>query len=114
MQKLRTAHLYLGCIFAPLLLFFAVSGIWQTIGMDSGFLQKLSTIHTGRRFKDASDLTSLPLRVFVLGMAVSFVITTVLGVVMAFKFGRSRRAAFYCLVGGAVVPLLFVVARMWM
>jgi hypothetical protein len=30
MQKLRSVHLYLGCLFAPMLLFFAISGIWQT------------------------------------------------------------------------------------
>lgn len=27
MQKLRNLHLYLGCVFAPLLLFFAASGL---------------------------------------------------------------------------------------
>ena len=32
MKTLRTLHLYLGCIFAPILIFFAVSGLWQTMG----------------------------------------------------------------------------------
>lgn len=41
MKKLRSIHLYLGCIFAPLLLFFAVSGIWQVLGVEAGFLEKL-------------------------------------------------------------------------
>ena len=45
MQKLRSIHLYLGCIFAPLLVFFAISGIWQTLGFQSEFLRKLSSIH---------------------------------------------------------------------
>jgi hypothetical protein len=35
MKKLRLLHLYLGCIFAPMLLYFAVSGIWQTVGIHS-------------------------------------------------------------------------------
>jgi hypothetical protein len=46
MQKLRALHLYLGCLFAPMLLFFAASGIWQTLGIHPRLLQRLSTIHT--------------------------------------------------------------------
>ena len=30
MTRLRSLHLYLGCIFAPMLLLFAITGIWQT------------------------------------------------------------------------------------
>jgi len=116
MQKLRSIHLYLGCLFAPLLLFFAISGIWQTFGWNSPFLQKLSSIHTERGWKDGSELGSFPLRVFVIIMAVSFIITTVLGIVMAFRFGRSRRATFYCLTLGAFIPSVLVLFRMfrWM
>jgi hypothetical protein len=44
-------------------------------------------------------------------MAASFIVTTVLGVVMALKFGRSRRAAFYCLAFGVICPLLLVLLR---
>src|SRR5687768_4202733 len=90
MKRLRAIHLYLGCVFAPLLLFFAISGIWQTLGFRSGFLQKLSSIHTQARWKDGSELGSFPLRIVVLIMAVSFIITTVLGVVMACKLGQSQ------------------------
>jgi hypothetical protein len=111
MQKFRSIHLYLGCIFAPLLLFFAISGIWQTLGMHSAFLQKLSSIHTEARWKDGSEFGSLALRVFVIFMAVSFVITTILGIVMAFRFGRSRKAAFYCLAFGVVAPSILVLLR---
>lgn len=113
MQKLRSLHLYLGCIFAPLLLFFAMSGIWQTIGVDSPTLHKLSSIHTEARWKDGSELGSFPLRVFVLVMAMSFMLTTLLGIVMAFKFGRSRRVALYCLAVGIVVPSVLVLLRVF-
>jgi hypothetical protein len=104
-------HLYLGCIFAPLLLFFAISGIWQTLGFQSEFLQKLSSIHTERAWKDGSELGSFPLRLFVTVMAASFILTTILGVVMALKFGRSRRAAFYCLTIGLLIPSGLVLVR---
>jgi hypothetical protein len=55
----------------------------------------------------------LPLRIVVLIMAVSFIITTVLGVVIAFKTGRSQKAAFYCLLAGIASPGVLVLLRMW-
>jgi len=112
MQKLRSIHLYLGCVFAPLLVFFAVSGVWQTVGFKSELLLRLSTIHTADTLKDGNELGSVPLRVFVILMAVSFVITTVLGVVMALRFGQSRKVALYCLASGALVPTVLVLLRM--
>ncbi|HWW01383.1 MAG TPA: hypothetical protein VNZ64_16930 [Candidatus Acidoferrum sp.] len=112
MQKLRSVHLYLGCIFAPLLLFFAVSGIWQTLGYQPEFLHKLSSIHTQARWKEGGELGSFPLRMFVIVMAVSFIVTTILGVIMAIKFGRNRKAAFYCLALGLAIPAVLVLFRM--
>ena len=113
MQKLRSIHLYLGCLFAPLLLFFAISGIWQTLGWHSPLLQKLSSIHTEARWKNGAQWGSSPLRILVVLMALSFVTTTVLGIVMAFKFGRSRRAAVNCLALGFFVPLTMVLYRIF-
>lgn len=104
MKKLRALHLYLGCIFAPMLVFFAVSGIWQTLGIRSGIYVWLSTIHTEWALKNGSQFGSWPLRIFVVVMAASFVVSTILGVVMALKHG-SRRQAIYCLACGVVVPL---------
>lgn len=112
MQKLRSIHLYLGCMFAPLLLFFAVSGIWQALEMRSPAMQSLSTIHTLVRLKDNTELGSFPLRVFVLLMALSFIGTTILGVIMALRFGRSRRAAVLCLTAGIVIPVVLVLMRL--
>ncbi len=111
MQKLRSVHLYLGCIFAPLLLFFAVSGIWQTLGIRSPMLRLMATIHTSHELKSGGGLSSLSLKVFVLVMTASFIVMTILGVVMAVKYGRSRRAVFYCLVFGVVFPLILIFIR---
>ena len=97
MHKLRSIHLYLGCIFAPLLLFFAISGIWQMFGFHSDLLDRLSTVHTSRQLKNGADLSSGLMLFFVFIMALSFIATTILGVVMAVKFGRNRKAAFCCL-----------------
>jgi hypothetical protein len=108
MQKLRSIHLYLGCIFAPLLLFFAISGIWQTLGFHSHFLDLLSTIHMSRGMKIGRGFASAAMMIFVLLMALSFIVSTILGVMMALKFGRSKRAACYCLAAGVLVPLVII------
>lgn len=110
MQKLRSTHLCLGCLFAPMLLFFAVSGIWQTLGLHSGTLTWLSTIHTSRNLK-IGGLTSSILRDFVVVMSVSFVITTILGVVMALKSDKNRKWAYGCLALGVSGPLAAVLAK---
>jgi len=111
MQKLRSIHLYLGCIFAPLLLFFAVSGIWQALGIRTPLLRLVSTIHTLHDLKSGGGLSSLSLKVFALIMAVSFIVMTILGVVMALKYGRSRRAVYSCLAFGVVFPLILILIR---
>ena len=106
MKKLRSLHLYLGCIFAPMLLLFAISGIWQTLRIgSSGLLAMLSTAHMGMRLKNGFTLSSAVLRWFIVLMAVGFVITTVLGVVMALTQGTNRKTAFYCLAFGVLFPL---------
>lgn len=98
-----------------MLLFFAVSGIWQIFGWNgSGMFQALSSIHTMRQLKSGGVFLSSPLMmVFVLLMAVSFIVTTVLGVVMALKFGRSQRASVYCLAFGVLFPVALVLLRLW-
>ena len=115
MQKLRSIHLYTGCVFAPFLLFFAVSGICQTFGLHNRFhfLARLATIHTSHGLKAGDGLSSVFLMWFVVLMALSFIATTVLGIVMALKFGRSRRAALYCLAAGVVIPVAIVVVTLW-
>jgi hypothetical protein len=108
MKNLRSVHLYLGCIFAPMLLFFAISGIWQTLGIHSDLLQRLSTIHTSHRLKIGGNLTSISMLIFVLVMASSFILSTVLGVMMAFKYGRNRRATLFCLATGVALPMVLI------
>jgi hypothetical protein len=113
MKKLRSLHLYLGCVFAPLLLFFAASGIWQTYDPDyayhSKLLGELSTIHRGSSLKSGFTLSSAVLRDFILLMAVGFIITTVLGVIMAVTQGGNRKRAYYCLAFGVLFPLAVIV-----
>ncbi len=115
MTLLRRLHLYLGCFFAPMLVFFSISGIWQVYGVQWGdnekVLRLLSTIHMGHnlRSKDpnAFTLTSPYLEFFVALMATSLLISIVLGVILAFKFGRGT-LAMASLAGGVLVPLIII------
>ena len=111
MKKLRSLHLYLGCIFAPMLLFFAISGIWQTlrIGFHSGLLTLLSTLHMGGGLKSGATLSSPIMRYYIVAMAGGFIVTTILGIVMALTQGGNRKTAFWCLAFGVVFPLAVIV-----
>jgi hypothetical protein len=110
MKKLRLLHLYLGCVFAPMLLFFAVSGIWQTLGIGrSGVLAMLSTAHRVSRLKSGFTLSSGVLRWFTVLMAVGFIVSTILGIIMALTQGTNRRKAFYCLAFGVLFPTAVMV-----
>jgi hypothetical protein len=113
MQKLRSLHLYLGCIFAPLLLFFAISGIWQALGIRPHFLRVLSTIHTSHQLKSGEGLSSLPLTVFVVVMTVSFIFMTMLGIAMALKYGGSRRWVYGCLAFGVMFPTILILLQVF-
>jgi len=119
MKTLRSLHLYLGCLFAPMLLFFAVSGIWQTFGWQwtkegriAGILTYLSTIHTGRGLKAKIQTLSSPLMEWLIVlMAIALIFTIILGIVMAFKFGH-RKTAIFCLLGGFIVPVALVISTL--
>jgi hypothetical protein len=123
MNKLRRIHLYLGCAFAPLLTFFAISGIWQTFYWHEGrkdhpaphLLALLSTLHKSNGLKSAgiSNLSSTPFRWLVVAMAVSLLVTMVLGVIMAFRFGRGW-LALLSLVAGFIIPIALVVIKVAM
>ncbi len=103
-----------------MLVFFAVSGIWQNFGLhygkDSHRLMLASTIHTGREMKtksgEVSDLSSPLLRWFVIAMALGMILTTLLGVVMAFRFGKGR-AASICLAAGVLIPASLILIKLF-
>ncbi len=118
MKKLREIHLYLGCIFAPVLIFFAVSGAWQLFGLHRGrkdnsytpakAIVVLSDVHRFQHLLPANPEAATPLRYFMLAAAVGLVFTTILGIVMAFRFGRSRSTVSTCLVAGVAIPVIIL------
>jgi hypothetical protein len=110
MKKLRQIHLYLGTFFAPMLLFFAVSGIWQVLRLNDKIpaLKFLSAIHTGSMHKGSGFQPNSPfLEVFVVLMSLGLVVSLITGIVMAFRFGQSK-TAFVALATGILLPLVII------
>lgn len=118
MQFLRRIHLYLGCLFAPALILFAVTGSWQLYRMhdstkDGSYhaplaLQTLSAIHMNSHLPGKKASVETPLRAFSLAAAIGLVVTTILGVIMAFRFARNALVPALCLVAGVAVPGVFL------
>ena len=119
LKTLRTWHLCLGCFFTPLLLFFAVSGCWQTFDMhrskkDGSYkapkaLAVLSEVHTEQRFPtgDVRPKSSKLFRYFIFMMTIGFAVTTLLGVLMALKMVRPI-VVWLWLLGGLVIPVFIL------
>jgi uncharacterized iron-regulated membrane protein len=112
MKTIRLLHLYLGCFFAPLLVVFAFTGIAQTYELHESrkdgsyvapqWLQKAASFHKHATLAKASPSTVM--RALVTAMSLALVATMALGVILAFKFGRSAAGVGVCLVLGVVLP----------
>ncbi len=118
MRRLRLLHLYLGCLFAPALIFFAVSGGWQIFRLqdsakDGSYtapaaLSILSDIHIKQHLPGGKASNRTPLHAFALLAAIGLVTTTLLGVVMAFRFSVGWVGPVVCLAGGIALPVLLL------
>lgn len=74
-------------------------------------LSRLSAVHQDQKFPIDSGQQphrSVPFQYFVLAMALGFLLTTILGVVMAFKFTREHWIVWLCLVTGLIRPVLLL------
>jgi hypothetical protein len=117
-KVMRNVHLYLGVFFAPLLLFFLISGSWQTFGLNDtsksgnyvppAIIKSLSHVHTDQRWSGKEDApSSVPFKWLVFLMAVGLLTTTILGIVMAFKYTRGW-IVWGCLFLGAAIPCFLI------
>ena len=110
-------HLYLGCLFAPILIFFAVTGAWQLYRWNdstkSGYkapepLRIMSAIHKDQHLGRKEYPVYTPLRSFMFLAATGLVLTTMLGIVMAFRFARSVATPLLCLLAGVAIPTVIL------
>jgi hypothetical protein len=118
-RTLLRVHRYAGLAAAPLVLFFAVSGVWQTYRLHQqwknasytppALLVAASRAHKAE--KVATGVAGWAFKVFVTGAASLLTLTTLLGIVVALRVTRPRWLAVLLLVvGGALPALLFLVA----
>lgn len=114
----RRLHLYLGCLFAPALIFFAVTGAWQLYrandeAKDGSYtppkmVRVLSAVHKDSHLPGKRESEYTPLRMFFTLSAAGLVFTTLLGVAMAFRFSRSAMTPLVCLSAGVLIPVLIL------
>jgi hypothetical protein len=118
----RQWHVYIGCFFAPLLIYFSLSGAWQMFGLHdlpkdhpptavNRILHELSNPHRdavlpGRNRRQASP--SVLFRVMTLFMAMGFVITAMLGIQMGWQVRHRRKVVAWCLVAGIMIPIFLL------
>jgi hypothetical protein len=118
MLKLRRLHLYLGVFFAPILLFFIVTGWYQTAYQDrrksvfeaDAVMDRLRAVHAEQTFPVASanSYATTSFKYFVYAMSAALVVTLVLGVVLAFRTMKQKWIVWLMLVLGFVVPALLL------
>src|SRR5260370_7892851 len=112
---LRRLHTFLGVFFSPLLLLFVISGWWQTVspkrneglGFGRSGIEKLSTIHVDNYFPlpGARNYSTDLFKVLVVIMAAGLIFTTLLGLVMAFRFAKRKVRITFILLPRYLLPV---------
>jgi hypothetical protein len=119
LKTIRKAHLYLGTVFAPLMIFLAFSGALQTFELhdppkDSFFkphawIMTLAQVHKNQRTEGPpSKRHSVTLRWFFVIASTGLMITSVLGIYMAFKYSKRHALVYLSLALGIGLPILFL------
>lgn len=134
-RQLRQVHNYIGIFFAPAILFFALSGSFQTLGMheDRGhgkpmaWVEWMGSIHKDQELPRARpprkpeqhqaaagkparppqhrDSGLSALKVFVLCLALALISSTLLGIVISYTNRKTRLLTSALLGAGALVPI---------
>jgi hypothetical protein len=118
-MELRKVHFYLGIFFAPLIILFALSGALQTFRLQDtpkdgsytppAWIVKLADIHRDQRpVHDKSVSRSRTLEWFVAIMSAGLILSSVLGIYMAFKYRYDKRLICGLIVAGAAIPIVLL------
>lgn len=119
MRQLRRFHTYLGVFFAPLLLFFVASGWYQVIDRDrlkdpgeaESLIQKMRVVHTDQiypRTGARKQASPTAFRGLVVAMSCAIVVTTLLGLVLAFRGLKPQWLFWAMFAGGVAIPALLL------
>lgn len=118
MKSLRRLHLYLGCFFAPLLLFYVGTGWYQTlhvnrnkaVGEKGDWLSNLRSVHVDQIYptETANSYSPVLFRGLVVVMSISLIVTVGLGIFLAFRSSRKLWPVWLSLGLGILLPALFL------
>jgi hypothetical protein len=123
MKTLRQVHLYLGCLFAPLMIYFALSGAWQVFRLndlpeeDGGtpsalrtFLHSLSNPHTHSTMPGLSSKVahSVAFDWMAVATSIGIIATAGIGLALAWKYTRSPKLVLLAIGAGLVLPFAFL------
>ncbi len=119
MRWVRRLHLYLSCFFAPLLMFFVLTGWYQTVAGrrklkllegEVDWFWKLRSIHVEQYYPSPNAVgyeTGL-FKAMVIGMAIALMITIALGIYLAFRTNKHPWRVCVALMLGLAFPVLFL------
>lgn len=120
MKWVRSLHLYLGCVFAPLLILYAASGVWQVYRLNDAakdgsytppvWLKTLSSVHLHQSLAKGTPATIS--KAIGAGLGLALAATAALGVVLAYKYQRRPGLVTLCLLAGVILPGLLLVLRL--
>ena len=120
MKFIRRAHLFLGCFFPPLLLFYILTGWYQTVNQNrlktpseaETLLQKFRVVHSDQIYPSENELDkpSSPkfFKALVVVMSIAATVTIVLGLVLSFRLFRPVWPVWLCLALGILLPMLML------
>jgi hypothetical protein len=112
-KNLLRLHRYAGLFTAPLILFFAISGIWQVFRLHES--RKNGSYTAPQALKEMSDFhkaegldkpKAIPFKYAVSASAAVLILGTTLGLIAAFRLTRPTWIAVLLLFLGTVIPLL--------
>ena len=116
MKTLRRVHLYLGCFFAPLLLFYVATGWYQTVNPDrrkgvgdsTDLISRLSRVHVEQYYptESATGYSTFFFRLLIVLMAIALITTVSLGIVLAFRTSRNKLPVWLSLGLGIALPVI--------
>ncbi len=118
MKTLRRVHLYLGCFFAPLLLFYVATGWYQTVNPDrrkgvgdsTDLISRLSRVHVEQYYptESATGYSTFFFRLLIVLMAIALITTVSLGIVLAFRTSRNKLPVWLSLGLGIALPFILL------
>ena len=118
-KVMRNIHLYLGVFFAPLLMFFIITGCLQTFNLHEAsktgsyvpppIIKSLAQVHKDQRWVDGKSVpkSSVPFKFLVLLMSLGLLATTILGILLSFKYTKAL-IVWICLFLGFIIPILLI------